>query len=94
VNIRTYETLKQILANQGVIMSGLTDLQAAIAALQQGILKILADIATALQNDDPDAAVEDASQLVTQATAQLAAGDPLNVPPPASAPVVVTPPAS
>jgi hypothetical protein len=59
------------------LMSGLTDLQAAVAALTTEVGTILADIATALQNDDSDAAVEAASQIVTQATANLAAGDPL-----------------
>lgn len=69
--------LAQILENTEKTMSGLTDLNAAVAALQAEVVTILADIATALQNSDSDAAVEQASQLVATATAQLAAGDPV-----------------
>lgn len=59
-------------------MSGLTDLQAAVAALGTEVTTILTDIQTALQNDDPDAAVEAASELVNTAIANLQAGDPIS----------------
>ena len=50
-------------------MSGLTDLQAAVAALTAEVTTILADIQTALASDDRDAAVEAASQIAQHVTA-------------------------
>ena len=44
------------------IMSGLTDLQAAIAAMQSEWQTFLTDLTNALANADSDAAVEAASQ--------------------------------
>jgi DNA-binding FadR family transcriptional regulator len=83
------------------IMSGLTDLQQQVANLQAAMTaeeseqtQFLADIAEALANEDSDAAVEAASQLVAaqvtalQAqTAALAAADP-------ATPASTTPPAA
>ena len=72
--------LATIICNEERIMSGLTDLQAAvtaqgtaITAMQAEWTAFLADLTTALGNEDSDAAVEAASQLVTQQTASITA---------------------
>lgn len=62
--------------------TGLTNLQAADAALQAEVTQILTDIQTALANDDPDAAVQAAADIVNTAVTNLQAGDPA---PPAAA---------
>lgn len=63
--------LNKIITNQETILTGLTDLQNADAALQAIVLKLLTDVQTALANDDPDAAVEAASVIVNQAVTDL-----------------------
>lgn len=63
--------LNTILANQEKILSGMTDLQNADAALQAIVLKLLTDVQTALANDDSDTAVEAASVIVNQAVTDL-----------------------
>lgn len=67
-------------------MTGLDDLNAAVAALQAEELQIVTDIQTLLtQNEgDSDAAVEAISQQVAAVTAALKAGDPVPSVPPAS----------
>jgi len=84
------EQLDRIEHNQEEIMSGLADLQTAesqegvdITTLVSVVTAFIADLKTALANDDADAAVEAASAIVTaqdtqlQAiTAQLQAADP------------------
>jgi hypothetical protein len=86
------QILKQVLTNTQELLSkvdvmaaGLTNLQAADTALQAEVIEILTDIQTALATDDPDAAVQAASDIVNKAVTDLKAGDP-NPP--------VTPPAS
>jgi hypothetical protein len=83
--------LNKILANQETEMSGLTDLNTAIAALQAEWTKFLADLTAVLANTDSDAAVEQASALVAQQTAAIAAEDAVVNPP---APTTPAPPAS
>jgi hypothetical protein len=56
-------------------MSGLTDLNTAVAAMQAEWTTFLADITTALANVDPDAAVESAAQLVAAQTAAFSTED-------------------
>lgn len=56
-------------------MSGLTDLQAAITAMQNEWTQFLSDLTNVLQNNDSDAAVEQASQLVQQQTQAIQAED-------------------
>jgi predicted transcriptional regulator len=63
---------------EATLMSGLSDLQANLTGLAQALttaladeLKVLADIAAALQNGDSDTAVEAAAQLVAQRTEQV-----------------------
>jgi hypothetical protein len=75
--------LRTILKNTEKILTGLSDLQTADAALQAIVLKILTDIQTALANDDSDAAVEAASVIVNQAVTDLTNADTgLTTPPP------------
>lgn len=69
--------LDRIESNQEKTVSGLTDLNANIAALQAEWTTFLADMTTALSNEDSDAAVEAAAQLVAQQTAALQAADPV-----------------
>jgi hypothetical protein len=59
------------------IMSGLTDLQANITAMQAEWTTFLSDLTTALGNEDSDAAVEAAAQLVAQQTTAMQAADPI-----------------
>jgi heme oxygenase len=65
-----FKTLREILDEirgfRREIMSGLTDLQAAIAQMQADWQTFLANLTAALSNEDSDAAVEAASQLVAQ----------------------------
>jgi hypothetical protein len=74
------------------LMSGLDDLNAAITAMQAEWTTFLADLTTALGNEDSDAAVEAAAQLVQAQTAAIAAEDAVVNPP--AAPASDTPPAS
>jgi hypothetical protein len=69
--------LDRIESNQEKTVSGLTDLNANIAALQAEWTTFLADMTTALSNEDSDAAVEAAAQLVAQQTAALQSADPV-----------------
>jgi hypothetical protein len=86
------EQLETVVTNQAALaenvetklMSGLTDLNAAIAAMQAEWTTFLADLTNALANDDPDAAVEAAAQLIEAQTAALTAEDAV-VNPPAAA---------
>jgi hypothetical protein len=84
--------LATIIKNQGVIMSGLTDAQAALAKQGTDITELLAeqntlltDVQEAIASGDPDAAVELlANQIsannsqIESVTAALQAGDPAN----------------
>lgn len=84
--------LATIIKNQGVIMSGLSDAQAALAAQGTDITALLteqntflADVKTALENGDSDAAVEALAQQIEtnnaqieSVTAALQAGDPVS----------------
>lgn len=72
--------LARIETNQETEMSGLTDLQGAITAMQAEWTTFLADVTAALGNEDSDAAVEAASQLVATQTAAMVAADPANAP--------------
>jgi hypothetical protein len=69
--------INRILYTQEIIVSGLTDLNTNLATLQAEITTFLADMATALGNEDSDAAVEQAAQLVAQMTASLQGADPV-----------------
>lgn len=73
--------LAEINEKLGRIMSALTDLQAADAALQAEVAQFLQDVVTALQAEDPDieAVVTDLNTQV----ANLKAGDPVQPAPPA-----------
>ena len=62
-------------------MSGLTDLQTAITNMQAEWSQFLTDLTTALENQDSDAAVEAAAQLVNQQTQAIAAEDAVVNPP-------------
>jgi len=79
--------LDQLKQKEDITLSGLTDLQGAITAMQAEWTTFLADLTTALGNEDSDAAVEAAAQLVEAQTAAMQAADPL-------APAPATPPAS
>jgi hypothetical protein len=79
----TLTMLRKILKNTEKILSGLSDLQTADAALQAIVLKVLTDIQTALANDDSDAAVEAASGIVNQAVTDLTNADATLTTPPA-----------
>lgn len=57
-------------------MSGLTDLQNAVAALTSEQLTFLADVQAALQNGDNDQAVELVAQQITALQQQQQAADP------------------
>jgi hypothetical protein len=85
---RMDEKLGTIINDEENAMSGLTDLNTNIAALQAEWTQFLTDLNNALANEDSDAAVEAASQLVAQQTAAIAAEDAIVNPPAA------TPPAS
>lgn len=90
--------LSRIEKNQEKIMPGLTDLQTAeaqeaadINTLVGVVDTLITDLKAALANEDADAAVEAASQIVAQQdaqlqqiTAQLQAADPGTPTPPAS----------
>ena len=76
-----HQKLDLILQKEGITMSGLTDLNANIAALQAEWTTFLADLTTALGNSDSDAAVESAAQLVAAQTAAIAAEDAVVNPP-------------
>lgn len=80
----SYYLEEQILENQKVIMSGLTDLNTSVAALQAEWTKFLADLTGVLANTDSDVAVEAASKLVDAQTAAIAAEDTTITPPPAT----------
>lgn len=74
------EQLNRIERNQEEIMSGLTDLQTAeaqestdINTLVSVVGTLITDLKAALANDDSDAAVEAASQIVAQQDTQLQA---------------------
>jgi hypothetical protein len=67
--------LKAILAQGVKVASGLTDLNNNILALNQEWLTFLADVTAALQNDDPDAAVEQAAALVAAQTQAIQTAD-------------------
>jgi fructose-bisphosphate aldolase class 1 len=71
--------IDQILANTEKIVTGLDDLNQAIANLQAEELQIVADFQTLLTQNagDSDAAVEAVSQQVAAVTAALQAGDPV-----------------
>jgi hypothetical protein len=60
------EILGEIRGFRRDIVSGLTDLQAAIAQMQADWQTFLTNLAAALANEDSDAAVEAASALVVQ----------------------------
>ena len=77
------------LVNQERIMSGLTDLQSAVAALQDFAKTVVAELA-ALQaaTGDDDATVESLAEQVNASIATIKAALP-----PASAPSAPTPPA-
>jgi len=68
------------------IMSGLTDLQANITAMQAEWTTFLADLTAALGNEDSDAAVEAAAQLVAAQTSAMQAADPVTGTTPAATP--------
>ena len=101
------EQLNRIERNQEEIMSGLTDLQTAeaqesadISTLLSVVGTLITDLQAALANDDSDAAVEAASQIVAQQdaqlkqiTAQLQAADP-GAPATTPTPAPAAPPAS
>lgn len=86
--------LKQILAAQENQVSGLTDLNANIVALNQEWLTFLNDVTAALQNDDPDAAVEQAAALVAAQTQAIQTADATVTGTTTTPPPVSTPPAS
>ena len=82
-----HQKLDLILQKEGIEVSGLSDLNANLSALQAEWSQFLSDLTTALQNEDSDAAVEAAAQLVAQQTAAIAAEDAIvNPPAPAPAP--------
>jgi peptidoglycan hydrolase CwlO-like protein len=97
--------LNRILYNQEIQMSGLTDLQANVAAQGTALTALtaewttfLADMTEALSNEDSDAAVEAAAQLVaqqtqaiTEQTAAMQGADPVTG---TAATAAATPPAS
>lgn len=74
--------LADIKKEQKIMATGLDNLQAADSALQAEVVQILTDIQTALTNDDPDAAVQAAADIVNKAVSDLQAGDPVQPPPP------------
>ena len=81
------------LVNQERIMSGLTDLQSAVAALQDFAKTVVAELATlqvaaTAATGDDDATVEDLAGQVNASIATIKAALP-----PASAPSAPTPPA-
>jgi hypothetical protein len=67
----TNSILNTLVKGQEKIMTGLTDLQNADAALVAIVQQLLTDVQNALANDDPDAAVEAASVIVNQAVTDL-----------------------
>ena len=69
--------LNRVLYNQELMMSGLTDLQANLTAMQSEWATFLADMQQALANEDSDTAVEQAAQLVAAQTAAMQAADPV-----------------
>lgn len=67
-----------------IILSALTDLQAADAALQQEVATFLSDIAARLANSPDPAAVEAVVNDINAQVTALQGGDPANAAPPAS----------
>jgi hypothetical protein len=63
--------LNRLLNRQDEIVSGLESLQANVTALTSIVTTLITDVTAALQNDDPDAAVAAASQVVANAVTQL-----------------------
>ena len=76
-----HQKIDAILNKEGILMSGLSDLNSNVAALQAEWTTFLADLTTALGNSDSDAAVEAAAQLVAAQTAAIAAEDAIVNPP-------------
>jgi uncharacterized protein YukE len=75
--------LTSIQQNQETTMSALTDLQSADAALKAEVGTFLADIAAALQAEDPD--IETVVSDINAQVQALQAADPANQAPPAPA---------
>jgi predicted RecB family endonuclease len=71
--------LTTVVANQEKMMTGLTDLEAAVTKLEAEQVQILADIQTILSENagDSDAAVAAVAARVNVVTAALVAGDPV-----------------
>jgi hypothetical protein len=67
--------LRKILRNTEKILSGLEALQANVTALTNLVTTLITDVTGALQNDDPDAAVAAANDVVAQAITNLQALD-------------------
>lgn len=63
--------LRKILKNTEKILSGLEALQGNVTALTNLVTTLITDVTAALQNDDPDAAVAAANQVVATAITNL-----------------------
>lgn len=63
--------LNRLLERQEILVSGLEALQANVTALTGIVTTLITDVTNALANDDPDAAVAAASQVVANAVTQL-----------------------
>lgn len=85
--------LSDIQTKVGKMSQGMADLNTSLTNLTAEVAAILADVQTALLNSDSDAAVEQASQVVNTAIANLKAGDPLTGTP-AQPPASDVPPVS
>ena len=77
------ESLCELTRKADTIMSALTDLQNADAALKAEVATFLADIATALQAEDPD--IESVVSDINSQVSALQAADPANAQPAAPA---------
>lgn len=67
----TLTMLRKILKNTEKTLSGLEALQANVTALTNLVTTLITDVTAALANDDPDAAVAAANDVVSQAITNL-----------------------
>jgi hypothetical protein len=87
--------LNTLLERQAILVSGLEALQANVTALTGIVTQLITDVTNALANDDPDAAVAAASQVVANAVTQLQGLDTtVTGTPPAGGTPAPTPPAT